>query len=207
MLALGIQPCIPPRAYLLSDPTHTSRAHKMKPYYTEIEMEIDKCPRCGALPTITPEGLYVCPRCGVVLGKALIDMAPRRKNNTIQKASDPLKRRLTRRIFAAKLYSAVATHTPRNSSPDPVVETVLEYLRLDKALTLGRKSRTLEAIAYAIVKLVEGYSITAAVREAARRYNVSEKTLRSLVSKHRSTIMLAKERVAESWRRSRINNT
>jgi len=179
----------------------------MNPFYSEIEMENIKCPRCGALPIITPEGLYVCPRCGVVLGKTLIDIMPQRKNRPVQKANSHIKRHLTHKIFGAKLYPAIAASSPHKPPPDPIVGTALEYLRLDKTLTLGRKSRTLEAIAYAIVKLVEGYGITAALREAASRYNVSEKTLRLLVSKHRSTIMLAKERVAESWRRSRLSNT
>jgi len=158
-----------------------------------------RCPYCGSTRLVTtPEGRLVCGRCGTVIQESiLINYKTKIKEEKINK----------RKSRILKIHIKIRPIFPRaNSAPypdlDPLDRIAFETLKANKNLSLGRKPSTIAALARASRLMAEGHTLRSAIREAARRYNVSERTLLILARKHRRAVATAVERVVEAWSKS-----
>ncbi|MCE4627846.1 MAG: TFIIB-type zinc ribbon-containing protein [Desulfurococcales archaeon] len=158
-----------------------------------------RCPRCGGPVVHTAQGI-VCAKCGLVISDTIIDDAPywhRRddKPKRIPRGSRILKLR------AKPSISAVLAGAPEQDI-DPLDRRAYDLLRSKKEFSLGRKPRTLAALARVARLLAMGAPLLRAVEEASTRYNVSKKTLLTLARRHRALLMEASARVVEAWHKS-----
>lgn len=159
-----------------------------------------RCPRCGGPTVHTEQGLIVCAACGLVISDSTIDDSPYRGRRDDKPWRVPKGSKILRLRARPGARAVIAAGSEQDI--DPLDRRAYELLRARKELSLGRKPRTLAALARVARLLAMGAPLSRAVEEASTRYNVSKKTLLALARKHRALLMEASARVVEAWHRS-----